>query len=110
MNSGHEIEMNERCDPEQPFAIDGIHRNGEGNDAASASALVGGSKMLPASAVDTTVCGGRTRSYHGTAEIFECRTSCGALQDAQTVKGTEEVRKAAPGSRSVPPMPNRHLK
>lgn len=47
MNPGHEIEMNERSDPVQPFAISGIHKNGEGNDAASASALMGGSKMLP---------------------------------------------------------------
>lgn len=117
----------ERCDAARPFTIAGIYRDGEGNDAVSGAARVSGSKALPASAVNTTgwrcphcqaggrniacqncgttVCGGRTRAYHGTAEVFECRSSCGArgtLQDAESVKGVEEVRKAAPGSRSAP--------
>ena len=118
----------ERSDAARPFTITGIYRDGEGKDAASGAARVSGSKTLPASAVDTTgwrcphcqaggrniacqncgatVCGGRTRAYHGTAEVFECRSSCGArgtLQDAKSVKGIEEVRKAAPGLRSAPP-------
>lgn len=117
----------ERSDPERPFTIAGIHSEGEVDAAASGSASMNGSKTLPVSDVDmtgwrcpycqdndrtvacgkcgTTVCSGRTRSYPGTADIFECRASCGArgtLQDAETIKGIEEVRKAAFASRSVP--------
>lgn len=117
----------ERSDAERPFTIAGIHREGEGEVAASGSASTNGNKTLPVSAVDmtgwrcpycqnssrtvacgkcgTTVCSGRTRSYPGTAEIFECRASCGArgtMHDAETIRGIEEVRKAAFASRSVP--------
>lgn len=117
----------ERSDPARPFTISGIYRDGEGDAAASWSAHMSASKTLPASAVDTTgwrcphcrdssrdiacqkcgttVCGGRTRSYPGTAEVFECRTSCGArgtLKDAESIKGIEEVRKRGSGLRSAP--------
>lgn len=117
----------ERSDASCPFTIAGIYKEGEGNDAALMSARTGGSKTLPVSAVDTTgwccphcqcsahtiacqkcgttVCGGRTRAYHGTAEVFECRSSCGArgtLTDAESVKGIEEVRKLDYGLRSSP--------
>jgi len=117
----------ERSDPARPFTISGIYRDGAGDAAASWSAHKSASKTLPASAVDmtgwrcphcqnsartvacgkcgTTVCSGRTRSYPGTAEVFECRTSCGArgtLKDAESIKGIEEVRKLGSGSRSAP--------
>lgn len=117
----------ERSDLTRRFTIAGIYKDGEGQDTTSWSAHMSGMKTLPVSAVDTTgwrcphcqysgrsiacqncgttVCGGRTRAYHGTAEVFECRSSCGArgtLQDAESVKGIEEVRKAAPASCSAP--------
>lgn len=117
----------ERSDPTRPFTIAGIYKDGEGHETTSWSAHMSGIKTLPASAIDTsgwrcphcqasgriiacqscgtTVCSGRTRAYHGTAEVFECRASCGArgtVRDAESVNGIEEVRKAARASRNVP--------
>lgn len=117
----------ERSDPTRRFTIAGIYKDGEGHETTSWSAHMSGIKTLPVSDIDTTgwrcphcqyngrsiacdkcgttVCGGRTRAYHGTAEVFECRESCGArgtLQDARSIKGIEEVRKLAHASRSVP--------
>lgn len=106
----------ERTEPARPFILVGIHKDGEGNEPQSAGAAR--SLTLPAAEVDhtgwrcphcgndmhigcdqcqTNVCGGKTRRYPGTSDIFSCRTSCGArgtLVDAQTVKGIEPTRKS----------------
>ena len=110
----------ERCEADRPFVIAGIYKDGEGGDDAREAARLRSSKTLPASSIDTTgwrcphcedkggrsiacdkcgttVCGGRTRAYPGTADVFECRSSCGrrgTLKEAELIKGVEEVRKA----------------
>jgi hypothetical protein len=133
----------ERIDPGRPFILTGIYKDGAGDATTSEGSAR--PRSLPASEVDHTgwlcphcgdgqyiacgnckamVCGGRTRRYPGTAEIFTCRVSCGArgtLIDAATVEGVEPARKSvsskpiserlpAPGAdalRLAAPMPPR---
>ncbi|OPF64420.1 hypothetical protein BC358_06195 [Hydrogenophaga sp. H7] len=105
----------ERTDPARPFILTGIYKDGEGDSGGSTSASR--SRTLPSSEIDhtgwrcpycaneshhiacdrcdTTVCGGRTRRYPGTADIFACRESCGArgtLVESKTVGGVEPTR------------------
>lgn len=105
----------ERPDPARPFIITGIYKDGEGD--ATASVAASRSRKVPVADVDpsgwrcpycgnglhvgchqchTTVCGGKTRRYPGTSDVFTCRASCGArgmLIDAPTVEGIEAARK-----------------
>ena len=104
----------ERTDPAQAFIITDIYKDGE--DDAPSSAGATRHRTLPAAEADntgwacpycgnehqigchqchTTVCGGKTRGYPGTGDIFTCRGSCGArgtLVVAPTVKGIEPAR------------------
>lgn len=130
----------ERLDPARPYVISGIYKESEGDVNERAPARSSRSKVLSARDLDTTgwrcphcdakglniactacgttVCGGRTRTPHGAAPVFECRPSCGArgkLEDAEVIKGIEDVRKpvssfrsalgreAVPAGRSLPP-------
>ncbi|PNG53321.1 MULTISPECIES: hypothetical protein [unclassified Variovorax] len=109
----------ERTDPTQPFVISGIYRDGEGDGTVQASEQTK-RRELPAREIDTTgwrcphcatggitiscgrcgdtICGGRTKTYHGMAPVFSCRASCGArgaLEDADKVTGAEVASRAA---------------
>lgn len=108
----------ERTDLTRPFIITGIYRDGEGDSAGGTrgDADAARRRTLAASEVDHTgwrcpfchqerqincngchmaVCGGKTRSYPGTGDIFTCRDSCGArgtLIECSTVTGIEPKR------------------
>lgn len=113
----------ERTDPARPFILTGIYKDGEGESGGSTAASR--SRTLAASEIDhtgwrcpycaneshhiacdhcdTTVCGGRTRRYPGTRDVFACRDSCGArgtLIEAPTVEGVEPSRKPV-GSKPI---------
>ena len=106
----------ERIDPSR-LIITGIFKDGDGEGVAEVKA--GGQtkrREVPAAEVDhagwrcpfcgneqhvgchrcrATVCGGKTRRYPGTSDVFTCRASCGArgtLIDAPTVEGVEPTR------------------
>lgn len=107
----------ERTDPARPFIITGIYKDGEGGESGGetcGTSAAPRTRALPASEIDstgwrcphcdaeglniacnacgTTVCGGRTRTYHGMAPVFACRPSCGArgtLEDAEVIKGID---------------------
>lgn len=106
--------VHERTDPAKPFIITGIYKDGEGGGATGGASAASRTRALPASEVDSTgwrcphcasdglhiqcdkcgatVCGGRTRTYHGMAPVFACRPSCGArgtLTDAEVIKGID---------------------
>lgn len=116
----------ERTDPARPFILTGIYKDGDGEQGGSTSASR--SRTLPSSEIDhtgwrcpycanashhvdcdrcaTTVCGGRTRRYPGTADIFACRDSCGArgtLIEAKAVHGAEGARKPTSGKAGAAP-------
>lgn len=110
----------ERNDPAQPFVLTGIYKDGESTEAFGAGA--GRGRTLSPSEVDhtgwrcpycesgqhiacdqcrATVCGGKTRRYPGTSDVFTCRASCGArgtLVLALSVTGAELAHKAAANS------------
>lgn len=112
----------ERTDPAKPFTIAGIYKPGEegGSEGAGGSTGATRPRTLPVEDVDcagwqcphcgsdmqvncshchTVVCGGKTRSYPGTKEIFECRASCGAraaLVLATTFSGVDPAQPARP--------------
>jgi hypothetical protein len=121
----------ERTDPARPFILTGIYKDGEGEVASgtgtartrtlSASEVdhagwrcpyCGNDRHIDCTGCHTGVCGGKTRRYPGTGDIFTCRASCGArgtLVECPTVTGTEARRRpvvsqpfaerlAAPGS------------
>lgn len=107
----------ERTDTARPFILTGIYKDGEGDVAGGTGTAR--TRTLSASEVDhagwrcpycgedrhinctgchTGVCGGKTRRYPGTGDIFTCRDSCGArgtLVDCPSVTGIESTRKPA---------------
>lgn len=121
----------ERTDPARPFILAGIYKDGEGDATGSAGAAR--SRSLPAAEIDhtgwrcpycggdqhigchhchTIVCGGKTHRYPGTGGIFTCRDSCGAngtLEDAEVIKGIEDVRKPGSSFGSAPVPVGRSL-
>lgn len=109
----------ERTDPAQAFIITGIYKDCEGGGTVRASGQAK-RREVPAHEIDTTgwrcphcatggitiscgrcghtVCGGRTKTYHGMAPVFSCRASCGArgaLEDADKITGAEVATRAA---------------
>lgn len=108
----------ERTDPAKRFAITGIYRDEEASTATGKG--VARSRILPIEEVDSTgwrcpycnntmrigcegcstnVCGGKTRRYPGTEDIFECRVSCGArstLVPATTFSGVDPAQPGKP--------------
>ena len=115
----------ERTDAARPFTIAGTFKVDE-DDCKGSMSGAARSRAVAASEVDmtgwrcvycaddrhivacgqcgATVCGGRTRAYPGTGEIFECRKSCGArgtLEPLETVNGVEPTRAAITQKLSV---------
>lgn len=119
--------MYERSDPRELFVITGIYRDGEGDADMRGSASSARRKEVSAREIDATgwrcphcaaedlnvvcgncgltVCGGRTKTYHGMAPVFNCRASCGSrgtLEDAQSINGVEPIRSRGPTYRTNP--------
>jgi len=108
----------ERTDPAKPFTITGIHKDSESDTATGKGtarsrtlpvdevdwtgwqcAYCGNDQQVRCSQCDTVVCGGRTRRYPGTQEIFECRASCGrrsATIPATTFAGVDPAQPGKP--------------
>jgi hypothetical protein len=123
--------MYERAEVGGPFVITGIHREGIGDAAGGNTAAR--SRSVPSTDVDqtgwrcpycangshqvlcgrcgVTVCGGRTRRYPDTGDVFSCRPSCGSrgtLEPLKSVNGYDAAcaPKAAVSASSSDALPS----